>query len=76
MATFGLAYILEGAAQLIWGTQVHGLNLGFDDTPLQVGDVLISSFDLFAAAVAATMVALLSCVLPLYAHRPRIPRRR
>jgi branched-chain amino acid transport system permease protein len=60
MATLGLAYILEGAAQLIWGAQVHGLNLGFDDTPFAVGDVLISSFDLFAAAVAATMVALLS----------------
>ena len=60
MATLGLAYILEGAAQLIWGAQVHGLNLGFDDTPIVVGDVLISSFDLFAAAVAATMVALLS----------------
>jgi branched-chain amino acid transport system permease protein len=60
MATLGLAYILEGAAQLIWGAQVHGLNLGFDDKPIAVGDVLISSFDLFAAAVAATMVALLS----------------
>jgi branched-chain amino acid transport system permease protein len=60
MATLGLAYILEGAAQLIWGTQVHGLNLGFDDKPIAVGDVLVSSFDLFAAAVAATMVALLS----------------
>jgi branched-chain amino acid transport system permease protein len=60
MATLGLAYILEGAAQLIWGTQVHGLNLGFDDTPIAVGDVLISSFDLFAAVVAAAMVALLS----------------
>jgi branched-chain amino acid transport system permease protein len=60
MATLGLAYILEGAAQLIWGAQVHGLNLGFDDTPIAVGEVLISSFDLFAAAVAATMVALLS----------------
>jgi branched-chain amino acid transport system permease protein len=60
LATLGLAYVLEGSAQLIWGTQVHGLDLGFDDTPLQVGDVLVSSFDLFAAAVAATMVALLS----------------
>ena len=60
MATLGLAYILEGAAQLIWGAQVHGLNLGFDDTPLAVGNVLVSSFDLFAAAVAATMVAVLS----------------
>jgi branched-chain amino acid transport system permease protein len=60
MATLGLAYILEGSAQLIWGTQVHALDLGFDDTPLQFGGVLVSSFDLFAAAVAATMVALLS----------------
>lgn len=60
MATLGLAYILEGAAQLIWGAQVHGLNLGLDDTPIAIGDVLVSSFDLFAAAVAATMVALLS----------------
>ena len=60
MATLGLAYILEGSAQLIWGTQVHGLDLGFDDTPMQFGDVLVSSFDLFAAAVAATMVVLLS----------------
>jgi branched-chain amino acid transport system permease protein len=60
MATLGLAYILEGAAQLIWGAQVHGLNLGFDDKPIAVGDVLVSSFDLFAAAVAATMVASLS----------------
>jgi branched-chain amino acid transport system permease protein len=60
MATLGLAYILEGAAQLIWGAQVHGLNLGFDDKPIALGEVLVSSFDLFAAAVAATMVALLS----------------
>src|SRR5580704_3406541 len=60
MAVLGLAYILEGAAQLIWGAQVHGLNLGFDDKPIALGEVLVSSFDLFAAAVAATMVALLS----------------
>jgi branched-chain amino acid transport system permease protein len=60
MATLGLSYILEGAAQLLWGTQVHGLNLGIDDTPFEVGGVLISRFDLFAAAVAALMVAALS----------------
>src|SRR5258708_12545472 len=48
MATLGLAYILEGAAQLIWGTQVHALNLPSDDTPLPLRDCLSSSFDLFA----------------------------
>jgi branched-chain amino acid transport system permease protein len=60
MATLGLSYVLEGAAQLIWGTQVHGLDLGIDDVPFEVSGVLISTFDLFAAAVAAAMVALLT----------------
>ncbi|MBP2448558.1 branched-chain amino acid ABC transporter permease [Rhizobium leguminosarum] len=60
MATLGLSYIIEGAAQLIWGTQVHGLELGIEDIPFDVGGVFISQFDLFAAAVAAAMVAALS----------------
>ncbi|MER8427085.1 branched-chain amino acid ABC transporter permease [Mesorhizobium sp. M1403] len=60
MATLGLSYIIEGAAQLVWGTQVHGLDLGIDDTPVEVGGILISSFDLLAAGIAAAMVAGLS----------------
>ena len=60
MATLGLSYVIEGAAQLLWGTQVHGLDLGVDDTPLEVSGVLVSTFDLFAAGVAAAMVALLT----------------
>ncbi|QDD63450.1 branched-chain amino acid ABC transporter permease [Herbaspirillum seropedicae] len=60
MATLGLSYVIEGAAQLLWGTQVHALELGIADTPLQLGGMMISSFDLFAAATAALMVALLS----------------
>ncbi|TIM04105.1 branched-chain amino acid ABC transporter permease [Mesorhizobium sp.] len=60
MATLGLSYIIEGAAQLMWGTQVHGLDLGIDDTPFEVGGILISSFDLLAAGIAAAMVAGLS----------------
>ncbi|PSH62148.1 branched-chain amino acid ABC transporter permease [Phyllobacterium sophorae] len=60
MATLGLSYIIEGAAQLIWGTQVHGLDLGIEDIPFDFGGIFISQFDLFAAAVAASMVVLLS----------------
>lgn len=60
MATLGLSYIIEGAAQLIWGTQVHGLDLGIDDTPFEVYGVLVSTFDLFAAGVAGLMVFLLT----------------
>jgi branched-chain amino acid transport system permease protein len=58
MATLGLSYVIEGAAQLLWGTQVHGLDLGINDTPFEVAGVLISQFDLFAAAIAGAMVAL------------------
>ncbi|MFK3780276.1 branched-chain amino acid ABC transporter permease [Agrobacterium sp. NPDC089420] len=60
MATLGLSYIIEGVAQLLWGTQVHGLELGIEDVPFDVGGVFISQFDLFAAAVAGLMVAALS----------------
>lgn len=59
MATLGLSYVIEGAAQLLWGTQVHALDLGVDDTPLDISGVFVSTFDLFAAASAAAMVAAL-----------------
>ncbi|WP_438503575.1 ABC transporter permease subunit, partial [Citrobacter koseri] len=36
------------------------LNLGISDAPLQIGGILVSSFDLFAAAIAAVMVTALS----------------
>ena len=28
MATLGLAYVVEGGAQLLWGGEVHGLDIG------------------------------------------------
>ena len=40
MATIGLAYIIEGAAQLAWGTEVHSLDLGIDDIPMDCGACL------------------------------------
>ncbi|MCP3475864.1 branched-chain amino acid ABC transporter permease [Bradyrhizobium sp. CCGUVB1N3] len=58
MATLGLSYVIEGAAQLLWGTQVHGLDIGISDVPFEVAGVLISQFDLFAAGVAGSLVAL------------------
>jgi branched-chain amino acid transport system permease protein len=59
MATLGLAYVVVGGAQLLWGGEVHGLDIGVSDTPFDVYGVFVSKFDLFAAAVAAVMVALL-----------------
>ncbi|PKM30716.1 MAG: branched-chain amino acid ABC transporter permease [Gammaproteobacteria bacterium HGW-Gammaproteobacteria-11] len=60
MATLGLAYVLEGSAQALWGAQVHGLDLGISDVPLELGGMLLSQFDIFAALSAATLVLLLS----------------
>lgn len=60
MATLGLAYIIEGVAQALWGAQVHGLELGISDEPLELGGLLLSQFDLFAAGTAASLVLLLS----------------
>lgn len=57
MATLGLSYILEGAAQLVWGTQVHALDLGISQDPIIIGGVFISTFDLVAALVAGALVA-------------------
>lgn len=60
MATLGLSYVIEGAAQLIWGTQVHRLDLGISNAPFVVWGIFISTFDLVAAAIAAAMVAALT----------------
>ncbi|WKB55898.1 branched-chain amino acid ABC transporter permease [Eleftheria terrae] len=68
MATLGLSFILEGAAQWLWGAQVHALDLGIEDTPVALGGVLISSLDLAAAATAAVLVAALGIVF----HRTRV----
>ncbi len=60
MATLGLSYIIEGLAQTVWGTQVHGLELGIPDEPLELLGLQISKFDLFAAGVAGILVITLS----------------
>lgn len=64
MATIGLAFFIEGVAQLLWGTNVYRLDLGLKDEPipavLERFDMVISSFDLVAALVAGVLVAVLA----------------
>jgi branched-chain amino acid transport system permease protein len=60
MATLGLSFVLEGLAQTLWGSQVHGLELGISDTPFEVHGVMVSQFDLFAAGTAGALVIALS----------------
>ncbi len=59
MATIGLAYFLEGLGQTVWGTEVHVLDLGIPDRGLWLGPILVSQFDLVAAAVVAGLVGTL-----------------
>lgn len=59
MATFGLAYMIQGVGQSIWGTQAKGLNLGIPDVPVTLGGVFMSSFDLTFGAAAGVLVVLL-----------------
>ncbi|ASY60589.1 High-affinity branched-chain amino acid transport system permease protein LivH (plasmid) [Sinorhizobium sp. CCBAU 05631] len=60
VATLGLSYVVEGVAQGIMGSQVRALNLGIEDLPIFLGDILISQFDLVAAGVALVLVVVLS----------------
>ncbi|MHA3084526.1 branched-chain amino acid ABC transporter permease [Acinetobacter sp. ANC 5383] len=60
MATLGLSYIIEGLAQTLWGTQVHGLDLGISDSPIHFHGVSLSKFDLFATIIAGSLVLILS----------------
>ena len=56
MATFGVAYLMEGIGQSIYGTQAKGLNLGIPDTPIEIAGIFISTFDLFFTGVATILV--------------------
>ncbi len=66
MATIGLTFIIEGAAQLIWGVEVRRLDLGIKDEPMKwLADntgLLVSQIDVFAAVVAGILVATLALV--------------
>lgn len=74
MATIGLTFVIEGLAQLFWGSQPHNLDLGIQDEPLAwIADstgMNVSKFDLVAAGIAAALVASLA----LFFSRTRIGR--
>ena len=56
------AFLLEGLGQAIWGTDVHGLNIGIPDNPLPwllKKGLMVSQFDLVAALIASVLVGAL-----------------
>ncbi len=59
MATFGLAYLVQGIGQSIWGTQAKGLDLGIPDNPITLGGLFLSTFDLTFGGIAGLLVVAL-----------------
>jgi branched-chain amino acid transport system permease protein len=74
MATIGLSFLIEGLAQLLWGANVRGLDIGIQDEPIgwiaDATGVNVSKFDLSAAGIAAVLVTLLALLF----SRTRIGR--
>lgn len=64
MATIGLAFVLQGLAQAVWGVEVRRLDLGIGDFPIPwVADNLglfVSALDVTAGLVAASLIVILA----------------
>lgn len=66
MATLGIAYFLEGAGQSLFGSNIYKIDIGMPKDPVFIlektfqGGVLLNKEDLYAALIAAVLVALLS----------------
>ncbi len=70
MATIGLAFVLEGTGEWLWGSNVKRLDIGIPDASFEVSGILLNEFDLFAAGAGAVLVA----VLAAFFHYTRIGR--
>ena len=56
MAAIGLAFLVQGIGQAIWGTDAKGLNIGIPDIPVEVANVFVSTFDLTFGGIAGVLV--------------------
>jgi len=74
MATIGLAYVLEGLGDIVWGSDVKLLDIGIpqgaSDWMLDNFDIYIEKLEIFAAVTAAVLVASLA----LFFQKTRIGR--
>ena len=66
MATIGVSYFLEGFGQALFGNDIYKIDIGMPKDPIFIldsifqGGVLINKEDLYAAMIAALLVAALS----------------
>ena len=66
MATLGIAYLLDGVGQTVFGSDIYKIDVGMPKEPVFLlqnlfeGGVLVSQEDMVAAAIAATLVIVLA----------------
>ena len=66
MATLGITYFLDGFGQTLFGSEIYRIDVGLPKEPMFIldtvfpGGLLVSKEDLYAAAIAAALVACLS----------------
>ena len=66
MATLGISYFMDGFGQTLFGSDIYKIDIGMPKDPIFVfdkvfdGGVLINKEDLYAALIAAALVAVLS----------------
>jgi branched-chain amino acid transport system permease protein len=66
MATLGITYFLDGLGQTLFGSEIYKIDIGLPKDPMFLfesvfqGGVLLNKEDLYAAVIAASLVAALS----------------
>jgi branched-chain amino acid transport system permease protein len=66
MATLGISYFMDGIGQTMFGSDIYKIDIGMPKEPIIAlesvfqGGILINKEDLFAAGIAAVLVAALS----------------
>jgi branched-chain amino acid transport system permease protein len=66
MATLGITYFLEGLGQALFGSSIYKIDIGMPKDPVMIlqstfeGGILLNMEDLYAALIAAALVAMLS----------------
>jgi len=66
MATLGVSYFLDGAGQTVFGSDIYKIDVGMPKEPVFLfestfpGGILINKEDVYAALIAAALVAVLA----------------
>ena len=66
MATLGIAYVLEGVGQTLFGSEIYKIDVGMPKDPVMMldsvfeGGILINKEDFYAALISAVLVVLLT----------------